>query len=187
MNNTTNNGTPVYSFKFEGEKYRATKDLNRQAIKKLIAADIKAAQKSGALPAMKVSVTSPDHRSMDAKISATSFAVLSDEYLNNVVAGTVEYNGRIRYSAEATRVITAIEAIVNAYNFDDSDSMTDYFFCRFYDRVTFDEDMEDAERNAYVAHVSDVIARSHEASTQLVAELAAEKSNVIPFRGKAVL
>lgn len=181
MNNTTNNGAPVYTFKFEGEKYRATKGLDRKAIKKLIVADIKAAQKSGELPAMKVSVTSPRHSAMNVEISATSFAVLSDEYLNDVASGTVEYNGRIRYSAEATRVIKAIEAIVNAYNFDDSDSMTDYFYCRFYDTVSFADDMEDAERNAYVAHVSDVIERAHEAASFMVAEA----SNVIPFR-KAV-
>lgn len=152
---TNDNGTAPYRHKFEGSKYRATEKATDAQIAKMIREDIKAAQKAGELPAgLKVSVRIGGGRtcsSIRVEVTAAPFQVLSDESLAASLTPNV-YVRCERYSDQAKVVSARLKAIHNAYNFDDSDAMVDYFHVRFYGEVGFDWQLEKAERDAYVAH-----------------------------------
>lgn len=45
-----------------------------------------------------------------------------------------------RFNEDFKKFINKVEVITNKYNFDDSDSQTDYFHVNYYDSVSFDED-----------------------------------------------
>jgi len=55
------------------------------------------------------------------------------------------------HTAEAKALRDQLRAMINAYNFDGSDSMTDYFHVNFYGGVDFDWQMEKAAREAFKA------------------------------------
>lgn len=139
---------------FVGSKYEATKSLDIAEIAKIVRKDIKAAIKAGLLPKVKTSV----------RISRFSGGCSLDVYVKTFPEGfDVANRGRVLFemdngpyvhcripllSVEATRVVKTLEAIVNAYNFDKSDTMTDYFHVRFYGHVNVEGGVrgEDVER-----------------------------------------
>jgi len=131
-----------------GSKYQATKDWKPKDVNKAVRADIAAAVKAGQLPAAKYSVRTPHHGSVDITVSGLPFQVRTPHYNPNAAG-----NDPVRFwqTPQARALQTAVEAIANAYNFDDSDSMTDYFHNRFYLHVNLDcgterEDLEALEK-----------------------------------------
>jgi hypothetical protein len=125
--------------KFEGAKYRATEELSRVQVAALIRGEIKAAVKAGALPKTKYSVRVSSYAgggSIDVHIALpegmkmyAKDRLLADHFRPHDFS-------RLYWKSEEARALEAkVEAIVSAYNFDDSDSMTDYFHVRFYGRV----------------------------------------------------
>jgi hypothetical protein len=96
-----------------GTKYEQTKDLDIAQIAKLVRQDIAAEVKAGLLPKVKYSV----------RISRYSMGQSLD-----VTIGQADRSP-----------IQRIEAIVFAYNYDGSDSQTDYFDNRFYTHIRCEE------------------------------------------------
>lgn len=149
----------TYEMKFTGSKYRATKDMDIAAIAKLVRAEIKAAIKDGKLPAgMKTSV----------RIKRYSGGQSMDVDIKSFGPGHLALNpARVKWDAEnpygdhhhapqhrpaaAARAIKMIDAMLSAYNFDDSDSMTDYFHVRFYGHATVDWEYDAEERKRIAA------------------------------------
>ncbi len=102
----------AYQYKTVGAKYETTKDLDIAEIAKLVRKDLKEAY-----PRYKFSVRIDRYsmgQSLDVVVSNTDL---------------------VRHSDAADKLQHEVKEIVNAYNFDDSDSMTDYFHVAFYSGV----------------------------------------------------
>lgn len=120
-----------------GTKYQATRDLSRVEIAKLIRADIKAAAAAGELPAgLKVAVRTSRYAgggSIDVAITAAPLNPVNPAWVSlpdNEKWGpgrTVD-----RFTVEGQRIAAVIAEIHASYNYDNSDSMTDYFHVRYY-------------------------------------------------------
>lgn len=130
---------------FTGSKYESTKSLRTKEISALIRADIKSAVKAGELPAGKYSVRTGgtwSARTIDVTFDlGNDFCLFSRANLEwreehpHESCADAPANIRERYSDECRKVESKIHEIVNQYNYDRSDLMTDYFDCRFYAHV----------------------------------------------------
>jgi hypothetical protein len=137
--------------KFVGTKYN--KDLNTTQIAALVRQEIKLMVKSKALPKAKYSIRTAyfaGGSSIDVTIKTPSFAILNPKRLE-LEARDPNFQWQThasepRYTPEASSALEKIKKILASYNFDDSDSMTDYFHVRFYGDVKFDWREESAER-----------------------------------------
>lgn len=124
-----------------GAKYE--KGLQVVEIAKRIRADIKAAIASGELPAIKTSVRISRYsmgRSIDVTITEAPFAVINPEWVQarNEGVSVWELDNIEKFTAEANRVFDVVKNIRAAYNYDRSDSMTDYYDVNFGGGVSFD-------------------------------------------------
>lgn len=154
--------------KFEGSKYAATKHLSTGEIPALMRQDIKDAIKRGQLPkGIKVSVRKERCTySWSIRITVTAlpegFKVYNREYLrftDNLKHPPVypedwdccgqqaplhHIEGGV-YSKEMQAIQDVLEAIHNAYQMDNSDSMSDYFHVRYYGDVYIEHDLGKGE------------------------------------------
>lgn len=146
-----------------GTKYASTKDLSRVEVAKLIRADIKDAVKAGTIPAAKYSVTCESFAgggSIDVRIAdvkKAGFVLWNPLRLawdtQNPHSGLCDAPSEARWlhSEEARALLDAVKAIVDAYNFDGSDSQTDHFHVRFYGQVEFSWRWADAKKEEEIA------------------------------------
>ena len=123
-----------------GNKY--DKDLNVVEIAKRIRADIKQAIADGIIPAIKTSVRISRYsmgRSIDIYITEAPFAVVNPEWTAARASGASvrEMDGIGQLTAEAKRVRDVVADIHAAYNYDRSDSMTDYYDVNFGGSVSY--------------------------------------------------
>lgn len=123
-----------------GNKY--DKDLNVVEIAKRIRADIKQAIADGIIPAIKTSVRISRYsmgRSIDVYITEAPFAVVNPEWAVARASGASvrEMDGIGQLTAEAKRVRAVVADIRAAYNYDRSDSMTDYYDVNFGGSVSY--------------------------------------------------
>jgi hypothetical protein len=132
-------------------------------IAKRLRAEIKAAIKVGTLPAVKYSVrverfsggkaldvTIKDYPGeihnrrrieLEQEVNKGSAAIGKDRYADLYT----EYEQTPYMTDEAIRLIKVLEALANQWNFDDSDSQTDYFHVNYYLHVAFDSEQSHAE------------------------------------------
>ena len=146
------NDTTPRKHKNEGARYEA--GLRGPEIAKRVRADIKAAVAKRALPAARYSVRSgfaTHAMTIDVTISDVEVLVLNVERLAHDHAHPHASCSIPWMSDEASALIDAVRAIVNAYNFDNSDSQTDYFNVNFYEQIDFAHDMVRAQREALEA------------------------------------
>lgn len=146
--------------KFVGSRYNETANMDITEIAKILRSDIRAAIKSGEFPkGLKFS----------ARIDRFSGGKSLHVYLSSLGdGGTILNPARVKldrdephhtyspwdakpYTATASRVMAAIKSMMNSFNYDDSDTMTDYFHVRFYGDVTIDWRAEDEEKKAILA------------------------------------
>jgi hypothetical protein len=144
----------------EGSKYAATKDLSTTEIAKCIRGDLKAAVAAGELPTgIKLGVRTR-YASMMSAIDVTIVALPDGfEIYNRERVRYDETNGKEgqwgNWMADSASALQKrIRAIVDAYNFDNSDPMVDYFHVRFYGSVDFSHDLQEADRARAVAELS---------------------------------
>jgi hypothetical protein len=71
------------------------------------------------------------------KVDAVPFPIVNAEYVKAAVVHAPYDRDLHRHTPEATALLKKVEALVAAYNFDGSDSMTDYFHVNFYAHVDF--------------------------------------------------
>ena len=144
-----------------GSKYAATKDLSRVAVAKLVRADIKALMKSGELPKGKYSVTCKSYAgggsinatlsNLEVPASFNAARLVWDHEHPHAGHWDCPEEVRALYSPEVEAALKTIESILASYNYDGSDSMTDYFDVRFYSHAKFG--CSEAERAAELATV----------------------------------
>jgi hypothetical protein len=128
-----------------------------------VRADLKAETKAGHLPAgVRYSVRISRYsmgQSLDVTVKAAPFAVINplrakldrDEphfAYHTLSTGDPRY---YRHTAEARELVAAVKTLVNAYNRQDIDSMTDYYNVTFSEHVRFDFDLEETDRAAGLA------------------------------------
>ncbi len=126
-----------------GSKYDETKNLGLADLAKLIRADIKAL----AVPGLKVSVRISRYsmgQSIELRVTEAPFVSNYDELLadDKLVADIVADRRcdciKMPWLTDAAREVhLALEAIHDSYNYDNSDSMTDYFHTRFAGSVSW--------------------------------------------------
>jgi len=103
------------TYKTTGSKYEATKDLDITEIAKLVRKDIKNLFSN--FPSVKISVR------VERYSMGQSLHVKADN------------TGLVERSTEARAVEANMKTLVNQYNFDDSDHMSDYYHVRFHSNV----------------------------------------------------
>ena len=151
--------------KFTGTKYN--KSLGTTEIAALIRQEIKAAVKTLTLPKAKYSVRSAlfaGGSSIDIAIKTPSFPIMNPKRIELEARDPryqwQTYESEPRYTAEASSTLKKIEVMLASYNFDDSDSMTDYFHVNFYSNVKFDcrDERAECERVLATIHSSQSVA-----------------------------
>ena len=150
---------------FKGSKLEETRNLNTTEIAKLIRKDIKAAKKAG-LPVGKVSVrTSYYAGGSSIDVEVKSLHPVAGP-LFTVDSALMEMDGCSVYwgdqqSATYKRIMDTLNGIMGQYNWDNSDSMTDYFDVRFYGHAEFSHELREAELQRAKDEAAKV--RAHEA------------------------
>jgi hypothetical protein len=151
--------TKETKMKFTGTKYN--KNLSTTEIAGLIRQEIKAAVKSEMLPKAKYSVCSTHYSggsSIDIVIIAPLFTIMNPKRIELEARDPrfqwQTYESEPRYTAEASQALKAIEGMLSSYNFDDSDSQSDYFHVNFYGHVKFDWRDESAEHERVLATIN---------------------------------
>jgi len=133
--------------KSEGNKYQTTRDLDVTAIAKLVRADIKALKIAG----LKCSVTIERYsggQSIHVRVVSADVQVWTNEFLK---ANPHHHFEGDRYTPEASELLARLESVLQAYNFDNSDTMTDYFHVRFYGNAEFCWKFAKANREQTIA------------------------------------
>lgn len=137
-----------------GNRYAETKHLSTTEVAKEIRKDIKALINLGALPpGLKASVKTryfAGGSSIDVTVThlPATLPVYNPEWLVADDRGENTYaQGLSRHSNQVKNILNIIEGAVESYNFDGSDSMTDYFHVRFYGSVKLDWALEADRKN----------------------------------------
>lgn len=133
-----------------GNKYDRTLDVAE--IAKRIRAEIKDQIKRELLPDLKASVRTrrfAGGEAIDVEITAFPCAVLNPERLAFERANPLAGCTLPRYNARASAALRQIQAIVDGYNYDGSDSQSDYFEVNFYGHVEISHKITSAERRVF--------------------------------------
>ncbi len=137
---------------FKGTKYEATKDIyDTSVLAKMFRADVKAAKKAGDLPKdLKLSVRTSKYSggsSINVGVKAVNLMIINPERVRFDVENPHHVHGApARYTPEAQNLLDTLESMLQAYNYDRSDSMTDYYCVRFAGHVDFYHELEEASR-----------------------------------------
>jgi len=144
-----------------GAKYDRSRDLAE--IARLVRADIKAAVKSGALPAdLKASVTISRYsmgQSMRVSLTAPSVVVPSVARVRADLANPHGHVTLARHTVKARAVVATVESLVKAYQRSETESQSDVCNFSFYDTVEFSDAQESAQRAEIVATLRAAYAR----------------------------
>lgn len=139
MTTTTNNTA--------GSKYSETRDLNLAVVAKLVRADIKALKIAGLVCSVRIDRFSGG-QSMDVRVKVSPVQIWTDAY---VASNPRDYFEGDRFTPEAKALLAQLEAVLQAYNRDDSDIQSDYFSVRFYGHAEFSSDATRADRETTIA------------------------------------
>ncbi len=115
-----------------GSKYRETSGLTLTEVAKLIRADLKAAQKSGGLDAALRFSVRTEYYSGGGSINLSIKG-----YTGRLMAP--DTYGRTTWTQGARDVAGRVRVVVDAYQRDNSDVLSDYSDVRFYGRVGFEQ------------------------------------------------
>jgi hypothetical protein len=142
-----------------GSKYKKGVYVSIADLSKAVRADIKQAVKDKHLPQGKYSVTSKSYsggRSQDIEIKAIAIQVVNIEFLSFKRDHPNDIHPREigRYTAAASKALVILQAIQNQYNYNNSDSQSDYFDVNFYGHVKVAWELEQAEDHAFRAGVA---------------------------------
>lgn len=123
---------------YKGTKYEQTKQLDIAEVAKLVRADLKEA--ADKFPEnTKFSVTISRYsmgQSLDVRIQLPAGTSVLDRERCFRDFANLPVDGHIWMSDSVDAWVKAVEEIVNAYNYDDSDSQSDSFHYRFAEHVT---------------------------------------------------
>lgn len=142
------NPAPDYATTY-GSNY--DRQLDIKEIAKIIRKEIRLRVKTGALPQIKASVRIDRFaggQSIDIYIKETDFPVLNPERVrfeqenpHSLPPAKLDI-----YTPMGRQVLDTLEALLQSYNFDGSDSMTDYFHVNFYGHASYECDLTRKQR-----------------------------------------
>lgn len=145
-----------------GKKYE--EGLNVTEIAKRVRKDIVAAIKAGELPkGLKVAVRVSRYsggRSLDAEVKEVpeGFVIHNPERVRlqeeDPSMGSWDPHHHPVLTEEATKVYDTIGRLIAAYNYDGSDSMTDYFNVNFYSNISWDSRVDRLDRERTLAKLA---------------------------------
>ena len=131
--------------KNQGNKYN--NDLSTKDIAKAFRADVAKAKKDGILPKeLKLSVRTSLYSggsSINVTIKEVGFNPLNTARVHaqaqdrNLYTFPIGHPAESRFTKQGGEIKETLTSMLAAYNFDESDSMTDYFFVNFYGHVEF--------------------------------------------------
>jgi len=131
-----------YPYKFVGSKYDP--DLDVVEIAKRVRKDLKQ-EYSGCKFSVRIQRFSMG-RSLDVTIKHTDFQVVNPDRVRFRVENPewdyAKTNAPELYTTEGEALLKRVKEIVQAYNFDDSDSMSDYYRVNFFQNIEFDYDLD---------------------------------------------
>jgi len=130
-----------------GEKHDNGMDI--KDIAKAVRQDIKDAQKAKTLPQMKISVTIERYsggQSLNLNIKEFPIQFINIYRMklqtenSNVFVGNLpdEHPAYELYTPLAKKALETLKSMVGSYNYDGSETMTDYFDVNFYSHIGFD-------------------------------------------------
>jgi len=136
---------PEYTGNYKGRKYQETRDMDIAEIAKLIRNDIRDAIRKKRLPAHpKYSVTI-ERYSMGQSVTVRVKNILPLRILNEeTVIDELSYKSfrGSRFNQTGRNMENILTDICRHYDFNESDSMTDYFHSRFHVSVSLETDPE---------------------------------------------
>lgn len=112
-----------------GNRYEETKDLDIAEIAKMIRQEFSALKKSGDVAS---------HFKLSVRISRYSMGRSIDSTLTWDPAQAIDFTHGDFASEEVLRVQRSVEALIDSFNYDNSQSEVDYFDVRFYGHVRID-------------------------------------------------
>jgi hypothetical protein len=118
------------SYKFEGSKYQATKNLDVKEIAKLIRQEIKATFSNDWKFSVRID------RFANGQSIRTNITQLPTEV--KLYSDETNHWGGKEYSKEITDAINKVKMMSSKYNYDDSDMMVDYYNVKFYNHIGVD-------------------------------------------------
>lgn len=129
----------------EGSRYQATRDLDIAEIAKLVRKDIKDAQVDGLLPADATFTVRIDRFSGGQSLDIT-LTGMPDTWTYNAPGQEPNYAEYIPahggYTVEAEEALGMMRRVLGSYNYDGSDTQSDYFNVRFYSSVNIQDERE---------------------------------------------
>jgi hypothetical protein len=134
------NRKEIKGYKYVGNNYTglSTKET-AQEIRKIL---------KGTFPEVKFSVTS-DYNSIDITIKSSPYNNSKLEYSPEL--RPFEYREfEAEHNKELTAIQEAITSLLSSYNYDDSDSQSDYFCVHFYKHINIDSHYVQTEQNEIV-------------------------------------
>lgn len=136
---------PDYT-RVEGSNYAQTADLDIKEVAKLIRKDLKTHYKGYKFSVRISGFSGGQSLGVVIKEIPDSLTLYNPEWLQQIrTTGHYPYD-LARNSPEAIQLCKDIRSIVQSYNYDGSDSQTDYFNVRFYTHVDFDSDLFEARK-----------------------------------------
>lgn len=123
---------------FKGSKYEVNKDLSTTEIAKLIRKEIKER-----FPNIKVSVHTEyfaNGSSIDVWVQDAGFNPINPKWNPRDYSTPMHINPI--YTEQGKQLLKDLEAIVNQYNRDNSDTQIDYFDVSFYSDVSYSSEFE---------------------------------------------
>jgi hypothetical protein len=140
--------------RIQGEKYDETLDVAQ--IAKKVRKDIAEAMRGGRLPKMTVSVRISRYsmgQSIDVTLAGAPQPIFNPDRLRS---GHAHVDGRALpiYNDYGRDILEHVEAIVAAYNYDNSDSQSDYYDTNFGGDVRFETNWQVARRELEVSWLS---------------------------------
>jgi hypothetical protein len=129
-----------------GSKYE--RDLDVVEIAKRVRKELKAELPKGTKCSVRIDRFSGG-QSISLKVDAVPFPIVNPEYVCREVLEPHTYHQDAigRWTPEAVALLAQADAILSAYNFDGSDSQTDYYHVNFYGHADFG----DQEHTEWVA------------------------------------
>jgi hypothetical protein len=127
--------------------------LSCKGIAAILRKRIAAAVKSGALPKIKVSVRS-DYNHITVRVTEAPFCVVNPARVVADIASPHVFSPLSRVSFVGEGVLGTIKAWTEAYNYDRSDIMTDYFDVNFYTTIDFAWELAKDHRERILASLA---------------------------------
>lgn len=156
---------------------------NLTEINKRIRQDYKELEKQGVVPkGVKLSVTK-SHGSISIRIKELpdSIPMINPEYAKwkRSNPDAFSHEGPSLYTAEYRALAMAVESVAEAYNYDNSDSQTDYFSTNFYLNIEADSDFRSEQIAKAIALVPQLEAAEEDAVEPKVKEVPQPESEEV--------